>query len=443
MLDNQNPAQWTAVAAAEAIRDGAITSEELVKACLDRIREVDGTIQAWAYLDPDYALDQARRADRARRAGRPLGPLHGIPVGIKDILDTSDMPTENGTVLHAGRRPMRDSTVVALLREAGAVIMGKTVTTELAVFAPSKTTNPHNPAHTPGGSSSGSAAAVAANMVPLAVGTQTNGSVIRPASFCGVYGFKPSHGHISRHGVLMQSPPLDTVGVYARTVEDIALIAETLMAFDDRDAHMRPRARPRLLETAMAPPPVEPHFAFVKSPVWDHASEDIKDGLAELVDHLGGVVEEVALPDTFDQVVRWHRTIMEADLAKNFRFGTKEREQLSGILREMMDRGETHTAVAYNEAIDHVPLVRAQLEAICEAYDAILTPATTGEAPLGLETTGSPIFCTLWTYCGMPAVSVPLLEGSNGLPMGVQVVGRKGDDARLLRTVRWLLTRIS
>ncbi len=232
--------ELSARAAADAIRRGELTSEALVRACLDRIARTEDRIRAWAWLDPDQAIAQARAADRAQADGARLGALHGVPVGIKDIFDTADMPTEYGTVLHQGRRPREDATVVALLRKAGAVIMGKTVTTELAVYAPGKTTNPHDERRTPGGSSSGSAAAVAACMVPLAVGTQTNGSLIRPASYCGVYGFKPSHGAISRHGVLKQSPTLDHVGVFARSVEDVAMIARELYAWDGKDLDVAP-----------------------------------------------------------------------------------------------------------------------------------------------------------------------------------------------------------
>ncbi len=431
--------QMTATQAAAAIRNGELTSEELVGACLARIDEVEATVGAWTYLDRDHAIGQARAADLARKEGRALGPLHGVPVGIKDIFDTEDMPTEDGTVLHAGRRPLEDSTVVALLREAGAVIIGKTVTTELAVYSPGKTRNPHNPEHTPGGSSSGSAAAVAAHMVPLAVGSQTNGSVIRPASFCGVVGYKPSHGLISRHRVLCQSPPLDTIGVFARTVEDAALLAEPLMAYDPRDPVMRPRARPTLVATAGDEPPVDPDIAFIKTPVWDKADEDTKEAFEELSAHLGERVRAVDLPEVFAGAHEWHRAIMEADLAKNFRIDEdKGRDRISPVLREMMDRGKTVTAVAYNEAVDHIAVLNGLLDPIFKQYDAILTPATVGTAPKGLESTGSPIFCTLWTYCGLPAVSLPLLSGSNGMPMGVQLVGPKGDDARLLRTARWL-----
>src|SRR5918995_4371157 len=266
----------SALAAADLLGAGKISALELTEACLARIAGREPEVQAWAFLDPEHARRQARAADEGRKRGRPLGPLHGIPVGVKDIVDTQDMPTENGTVLHAGRRPSRDASIVSAMRAAGAVILGKTVTTELAVYAPNKTRNPHNPEHTPGGSSSGSAAAVAAGMVPLAIGTQTNGSVIRPASFCGVYGYKPSHGLISRHGILAQSRPLDTVGVMAADLEDLALLAEPLMAYDPADPAMRPRARPGLARVLAEDPPVPPKLAFVRSPVWQHAEEDTR-----------------------------------------------------------------------------------------------------------------------------------------------------------------------
>lgn len=429
----------SAVEAAEAIHAGTMTSEELVRACLERIKALEERIGAWAYLEPDHVLKQARDADVVRREGRALGPLHGVPVGVKDIFDTHDMPTENGTVLHAGRQPAEDATVVALLRQAGAIIMGKTVTTELAVYAPGKTRNPHDPERTPGGSSSGSAAAVAAFMVPLAIGTQTNGSVIRPASYCGVVGYKPSHSLISRHGVLRQSRPLDQVGVFARTIEDAALIAEQLMAFDDRDPDMRRVQRPDLVHAVTEEPPVQPRLAFVKTPVWDQAEEDVREAFVGLVERLGERVEEVPLPDLFKDAIAVHRTIMEADLARSFeREYALGRDRLSATLREMIERGQKVLAGDYNRAVEQIPVLQRILEGIFEQYDAILTPATTGEAPLGLTSTGSPIFCTIWSLCGVPAVSLPILHGSSGMPLGAQLVGGKGLDARLLRTARWL-----
>ncbi len=432
-------AQLSAVEAVEAIASGRLTSEELVRACLERIDQIDDTVKAWTHLDPEHALEQARAADLSRQEGKALGPLHGIPIGVKDIFDTKDMPTEDGTVLHAGRTPVEDATVVARMRTAGAIVMGKTVTTELALYAPGKTANPHDPERTPGGSSSGSAAAVAAHMVPLAIGTQTNGSVIRPASFCGVWGFKPSHGMISRHRILQLSRHLDQVGVFARTIEDAALFASELMAYDERDPDTRPRARPKLVETMLEEPPVTPRLAFVKTPVWDQASEDSHEAFHELVEHLGENAAEATLAPSFDEAHELHRTILDADLARCFeREYAEGKDKLSAKLREMIEHGQKCLAVDYNEAVSRVPLLTGLFDEIFQQYDAILTPATTGEAPLGLESTGSPTFCTIWTLCGMPAVSLPILQGANGLPIGAQLVAPKGDDARLLRTARWL-----
>jgi Asp-tRNA(Asn)/Glu-tRNA(Gln) amidotransferase A subunit family amidase len=423
-----------------AVRDRKVSAEEVVRACLARIDASEREVQAWAYLDRDRALARARAADDRLAAGAPGGPLHGVPVGVKDIFDTCDMPTENGTVLHAGREPREDATAVAALRDAGAVILGKTVTTELAVYAPGQTRNPHDPRRTPGGSSSGSAAAVAAFMVPGAIGTQTNGSVIRPASYCGVYGFKPTWGRISRHGVLAQSFHLDQVGVFARSVEDAALLAEALMVFDDRDRAMRRRAAARLVETAAMAPPRAPRLAFVKTPVWPEAASSTAEAFAGLVAQLGACVDEVTLPEAFADAVDTHRAIMEPDIAASF---TREYEhggdRLSATLRAIIERGAGRRATDYVRAVARIPVLAAALGTLFDSYDAILTPATTAEAPLGLESTGSPIFCTIWTLCGTPAITLPILRGAGGMPLGAQLVGRRDDDARLLRTARWLV----
>src|SRR5688572_7176807 len=303
--------------AARAIRDGAFSAEQLMQACLARVKEVDPQVQAWQFLDEQHALSQARARDLDRAEGRPTGALHGIPVGIKDIIDTCDMPTEDGTVLHAGRTPARDARSVAMLRAAGAVILGKTVTTECATYSPGKTRNPHNPEHTPGGSSSGSAAAVAAGMVPLALGSQTNGSVIRPASFCGVYGFKPTHGLIPRSGVLPLSRTLDHVGLFSRNVEDLALLVEQLAGYDDRDPDTRPRARVPYRALAAEEPPIPPMFAFIKTPHWERTEGDTREAFAELVEALGPQVEEVELAPTAAEGWDWHGTIMAAEMAAN------------------------------------------------------------------------------------------------------------------------------
>ena len=440
-----DPTLLGAAEAANALSEGRIGSEELVAACLARIKADEDRVQAWAFLDPEHALRQARDADQRRREGRPLGPLHGIPVGVKDIIDTQDMPTEDGTVLHAGRTPVEDATVVSMLRAAGAIILGKTVTTELATYSPGKTRNPHNPEHTPGGSSSGSAAAVAAHMVPLAIGTQTNGSVIRPAAYCGVVGFKPGFGLISRHGILKQSRPLDQVGVITRSVEDAAFLAEQLIGYDENDPDTRPVARPLLRETAMQEPPVPPTLAFVKTPMWKLADAQCHEAFSELVAHLGDRVEEIKLPMAFKDAWKWHQTVMEADLAKNFEIEyAKGRDKLSEVLRGQIERGRRVRAVDYNKALDNVPALNHGLDELFEhRYEAILTLATAGTAPQGLASTGSPAFCTLWTLCGLPAITLPLMQGADGLPLGVQLVGPRGGDARLLRTARWLVDQVA
>ncbi len=435
---------WSACDAARAIRDGAISSEQLVEACLARIREVDEKVQAWQFLDPEHALAQARTRDQDRREGRPTGPLHGVPVGIKDIIDTCDMPTEDGTVLHAGRTPMRDATVVAWLRAAGAVIMGKTVTTECATYTPGKTRNPHNPEHTPGGSSSGSAAAVAAGMVPLALGSQTNGSTIRPAAYCGVYGFKPTHGLIPRHGILRLSRALDHVGVLARTIEDVALVCETLVGHDERDPDTRPRARIPFGAVAAEEPPLPPRLAFVKTPIWDRTDAETREAFAELAEALGESVEEIELPESARAAWDWHRTIMEAEMAASLDLEWERgRDRLSESLRAQLARGREASAFEYQRALACIPLLNEAFEEVFSSFDAILTPAAAGTAPRGLAATGDPAFCTLWTLCGMPALSVPLMHGANGLPLGVQLVGARYDDARLLRTARWLAARVA
>lgn len=431
--------ELTACDAARSIREGGLSSQELVRACLARIAVTDPRIEAWAFLDPECALDQARRADQARAERKSLGPLHGVPVAIKDVFDTADMPTENGTVLHAGRRPSRDATVVALLRSAGAVLMGKTVCTELGLVAPGRTRNPHDPNRTPGGSSSGSAAAVAAEMVPLATGSQNNGSVIRPASYCGVYGYKPTSGRISRHGVLRQSPSLDQIGVFGRTVEDAALLAQELMTFDPMDEAMRPAARDTLLDCVRQDPPATPQLAFVKTPVWDQAADTTRTAIEQLVARLSGHIGEVSLPPIFASAHAIHKTLMEPELAVNYaaEYATGK-ERLSATLCQIIERGRTAAAIDYLGAQKQVPRLAEALDELLAEYDAILTPATPSEAPAGLGSTGSPIFCTIWTLCGVPTISMPLLRGADGMPLGIQLVGRRGDDARLLRTARWL-----
>jgi Asp-tRNA(Asn)/Glu-tRNA(Gln) amidotransferase A subunit family amidase len=442
-MESSDLSALTASEAASRMQKGEITSEELVRACLDVVEAREDEIGAWTCLDPDYALKQAREADAVRRQGRAVGRLHGVPVGIKDIIETEDMPTENGSPVFAGRQTGRDAAVVSRLREAGAVIMGKTVTTELAVYHPGKTRNPHRPTHTPGGSSSGSAAAVAAQMVPLALGTQTNGSVVRPAAFCGVFGLKPTFGLISRRHVLVQSPPLDTVGMFARSVEDLALAADVLSVYDETDSAMWRRSRGSHHAVAMSEPPLPPVLGFVKGPVWHEAAAITQEAFAELAQALGVHCEAVELPPSFDNIIQLHADIMLADIAKNFGpLEKKAPDKLSERLRAMIEQGRLVSAVAYNEAREQQQLLYRMLESDFERYAALLTPATQGPAPEGIGSTGSPAFCTPWTFLGTPAVSLPLLE-ADGLPLGVQLVGPSRDDARLLRTARWLVGHLA
>ena len=437
-------ADLSASDAARHIANGELTAEELVQACVDRIEEIEPTVQAWQSFDAEFALMQAREADRIWAAHEAMGSLHGVPVGIKDIIDTISFPTENGSALHKDRQPTEDAAVVSMLRQAGAIIMGKTVTTEFAVYQPGKTRNPHNPEHTPGGSSSGSAAAVATGMVPVALGTQTNGSVIRPASYCGVYGYKPSHGLISRTGILDISHALDTVGVMARSIEDCALLAQTIMTYDDVDPDMRPRAVPKLADVALSEPPVEPDLVFMQTPVWDQLESTTQEAFAELTDVLGTRCEAEELPYPFEDAWRWHKTIMLTDIACKFHGLYEENKSgISAKLAAMIEEGRTLSAVDYAAALEWREQLTLGIDAVFDEYDAIITPAATGEAPKGLDDTGSPACCTLWTFLGLPAVTIPLLEGPNGLPMGVQVVGKRGNDARLLRTAHWLTEHLT
>ena len=441
--DHDDLARLGAAEARGLIEDGRLSALELTEACLARIAAREETVRAFAFLDPDHARRQAESLDAGRKVGRPLRPLHGLPVAVKDVFDTCDMPTERGTPLHKGRRPRRDAFAVQRLRRAGAVILGKSVTTELAVYAPGPTRNPHDPARTPGGSSSGSAAAVADFMAPLAIGTQTNGSVIRPASFCGVVGVKPSFGLVGRSGTLKQSPPLDQIGVFARSVRDAALLLDALVGPDPDDGDSLAWAAPGFARTLGEHWPLDPDLAFVPTPRWDEAGTDVQGGFAEIARALGGKMPALDLKDALEDVWNLHQTVMEADLAASYAAEyARGKDELSPVLRGMLERGQSYPAVAYIEARDAIPRLRAAIEPLFDRFDAFLTPASPGVAPEGLDATGSPVFCTPWTYLGLPALTLPLLQGEGGLPVGVQLVGRHGDDARLLRTAAWLARRL-
>jgi Asp-tRNA(Asn)/Glu-tRNA(Gln) amidotransferase A subunit family amidase len=400
--------------------DGAVplTAVERVRALLARVDAVEPQVQAWVVLDRAALLREAEAAD----AAPPAGPLHGVPVGLKDIIATADLPTQNGTVLHAGRQPAVDALLVQRLKRAGALLMGKTVTTELATYAPGPTRNPHNPAHTPGGSSSGSAAAVAAGMVPLAVGTQTNGSVLRPASFCGVVGFKPSAGRIPREGVLEQSPSFDCVGVFAHSVEEVALLAAVLAD----------EAVPDL-------PALSPALAWCDGPVWDRVTPDAQAAYRAWQQAQG--LRAVALPAGSDMAVEQHRVVMEAEIAQAFQ--ALDRTRLSASLQGQIERGLRTASAQLQEGREAALALRAAFTTWfdTQGLDALAMPSALGTAPEGLASTGDPVMCTLASFAGLPAISLPLLAGANGLPLGVQLIGRFGDDTRLLRAAAALLSQ--
>ena len=433
------PYTLTATEAVQAIASGRLSSVDLVKSCLEQIADTDASIKAWAHLDPESALAQAAECDRIRKAGLGTGPLHGLPVGLKDVIDTRDMPTQRGTDIFKDRQPDKDARLVERLRESGAVIMGKTVTTELAFVHANDTRNPHNPEHSPGGSSSGSAAAVAACHVPLAVGTQTNGSVIRPASFCGTFGFKPTRGVISRAGVLKTSDSLDQVGCFGRSLEDVALLTDALAGYDQADSCSFARPRPQMRAGAQAEAPVAPDLVWFNLPFYDRLSPDAHEGMEAVLDVLGPRITRMAAADTLANLVAVQARIHEYEICQHqaavfdANFGDLSRE-----LQLIVARGRKISEAEYTDAIAVKASAQTFFDELFVEFDAIIAPCATGEAPKFGSGTGDPIFCTLWTLAGLPCVSLPLLVGDNNLPIGVQLIGPIEKDDRLLRTARWL-----
>ena len=427
------------------VREHLLSGQETVPEFMAKLgRFVDGAdkaIHAFAHRDDRVVDLQADNLQRDRSAGHLPGPLYGVPVGVKDIIDTMDFPTEYGSPIHAGRYSVGDATVVSRLRAAGAVIFGKTVTTEFATTHPGPTCNPHNLAHTPGGSSSGSAAAVAAGMVPVALGTQTNGSVIRPASFCGVYALKPSRGLLPRTGVLDQSPSLDEIGVFARNLEDIAKLTEIMSGDDGHDSASARQSPRRLYDVAVSQPPLPPKFCFVKTPWWDDVEPEAREAYEAFVAHMGENVEVVQLPDIVKQVAPWLVTVNEIELGVCLqKEWLHHRELLSEPLRARVEKSMTMPGTNYLIAKDRMFHVMNAFDEYFATYDAILCPAALGTAPHSLASTGNPIMQTVWSFAGLPSVNLPLLTLSNGLPLGVQAVGSYQNDARLLRSSRWLVS---
>jgi Asp-tRNA(Asn)/Glu-tRNA(Gln) amidotransferase A subunit family amidase len=411
---------------------------------LQQIVTCEPSVQAWEYFNPELIEQQI---DQIENHSQPESlPLKGLPIAIKDIIATADMPTGWGTPIHAGTMRGYDAAVVEKLRSAGAILMGKTVTTEYATARAGKTTNPHHAAHTPGGSSSGSAAAVAAGMVPVAIGTQTLGSILRPAAYCGVIGFKPSFGTISRYGIMSVSRELDHVGIFARSLADITRVCSILAESDERDPDCR---------GGIFLPPIEtesgiknelikiPKFALIQTPFWNQIeSEDQQRVLdcASQIEQAGGAIANLTLPPSFETFPDIAHVLMSAGLAAHHgQDADQYPEQISPALHRWIERGRSQSAVEYAQARQTTVHYSITLAHLLAQYDAILTPVTMGTAPLGLENTGSPLFCILWTLCGLPAISIPMGKASNGLPLAVQLVGRRGGDRQLLAVAQWLM----
>lgn len=420
--------ELTATQAMVLLNQREIKAEDLVIACLERIAERDDDIHAFAHLDAVNALAQARALD----AGPVRGPLHGLPVGVKDIFDTTDLPTSYGSALYAHYRPVSDAATVALCREAGGVIMGKTVTTEFAYFAPGPTVNPHNPLHTPGGSSSGSAAAVADRMLPLALGTQTAGSIIRPAAFCGVVGYKPSLGRVPGAGVKSLSPTMDVIGGFGRSVKDAALLGAVLTG----DLRLLQGQEPGALR-----------IGLFRSPWGMDADVDTQAAWTEATRVLAAhsdACQDVAMPQRFDELVQLQKDVMTFEMARSLSHERlRHREALSPQLQNLLDTGMAISGITHAANLQRTAEWRLRIDSLFERHDVLLTPSTIGEAPEGLEATGDPLFCRSWSLLGLPAVHLPFATGHKGLPVGLQLVGRHGEDHRLLAAAHWIHERLT
>ena len=421
------------------MKEGQISSIEVCKAYIERIKKFEKDVKAWSFLDKKILLEKAEEADDYRKSGKPLGALHGLPVAVKDIFGTYDMPTECGTVFRRKKSASQDSEVVNLLKNAGAIIMGKTVTAELAYIHPGKTTNPHDYSRTPGGSSSGSAAVIAAQMAPLSVGSQTGGSIIRPASYCGVVGYKPSYGLISRNGALKTSEKLDTIGVFGKSVEAVALLAKVLIKKDLYDPSTVHFAADEILEASQKDPHFEPKFIFYKTDKWKNIDKESKNAFEFFIKKFKKNIEVFDVPGYFKDIPKHHQIIHETDLANNFQaYYKKDKKKLSKEMRDAIERGLKHSAYDYANAIDFMEQSYQSYKEVFEDYHGVITPSASGVADKGLKSTGSADFQKIWTFMGLPTISLPLLTGESDLPLGVQLIGNKLDDIRFLSTANWL-----
>ena len=421
--------ELSASAAVKLIATGEITVEDLVRDCLARIEEREPDVGAWEFIDPELALKQARERDRLPSRG----PLHGIPVGIKDIFETADMPTAYGSPIYRGNRPRADASAVALIRAAGAVIIGKTVTAELGAMYPGKTVNPHNAAHTPGGSSSGSAAAVGDFMVPVTFGAQTAGSLIRPAAFCGVIGYKPSYGTFNQAGLKVQAQSLDTMGLIARSLDDIELFSAVLTS-------RTPPTVSQLHERA-------PKIGICRTHLWSEVEASTAEAMEDAATRLaaaGASVVDVDLPASFAALTEAHIKVLMFEGVRSMAYEWNfHREQLSDMLQGILQASEKCSFEDYITALALGEACRAQMSEIFKDFDVLLAPSAAGEAPLGLGSTGDTRHQTMWTFLHVPCVTLPTHVGRNGLPVGVLLVGpSRGDDA-LLATARWVEERLT
>ena len=421
------------------LREGEISSVEVCSQYIERIGKFEKDVKAWSHFNKKLLLEKAAEADEHRISGKPLGLLHGLPVAVKDIIGTLDMPTECGTTIRKKMTASQDSEVVNLLKVAGAIIMGKTETTELAYFHPGKTTNPHDYKRTPGGSSSGSAAAVAAHMAPLSIGSQTNGSTIRPASYCGVVGYKPSYGLISRYGILKQSDKLDQVGLFGKSVEDVALLARVLIKKDLFDPATIHYSAEDMMDVCRKGPLFDPKFIFYKTKNWKNIDKESQKSFEIFIKTFKKNIEVFDTPSYFDDIPKYHKIIHETDMANNFQlYYKKYKKKLSKEMVSAIERGLKNSATEYAEAIDFMKRSYDSYKEVFEDYHGVLTPASSGVAPKGLGNTGSPEFSTVWTYLGLPSISLPLLTGKNDLPLGIQLIGDKHDDLRFLGVASWI-----
>jgi len=421
------------------VKDAKLTSVEICQAYIDRINKFEKDVKAWVHFDKKLLLERAEEADNYRKSGKPTGPLHGIPIALKDIIGTYDMPTECGTVLRKGKTQSQNAEIVDLLKSAGAIIMGKTATSELAYLGPPETRNPHDYNRTPGGSSSGSAAVIATHMAPLSIGSQTGGSVIRPASYCGVVGYKPSYGLISRNGVLRTSYALDHIGVFGKTVEDVALLAKVLIKKDSYDQATVYYSAEDMLEVCRKKPLFEPKFIFYKTDSWEKVDKKSRESFEFFIKAFKKNIEVFDTPPYFKDINKYHQIIHETDLSNNFQdYYKKSKNKLSKEMQSAISRGMKYSAKEYTEAIDFMKRSYESYNEVFEDYHGVLSPCSTGVADKGLKSTGSADFNRFWSFMGVPAIALPLLQGENNLPLGVQLVGDKYDDQRFLGIARWL-----